>query len=103
MSQSCRYDIVEVPYVEPSGVTGIALACGENSDVNMLDADMQAHSFGGRLWYHNIEEATRMPAVAQVVANDAVVLEQLQQQQKCRFDKISFICNSSFFMRKNDL
>jgi hypothetical protein len=84
VSQSCRYDIVEVPYVEPSGVTGIALACGENSDVNMLDADMQAHSFGGRLWYYNIEEATRMPAVAQIVAKDAVVLEQLQQEQKCR-------------------
>jgi len=81
----CRYDIVEVPYVEPSGVAGIALACGENIDANMLDGDMQTHSFGGRLWHYN-EQTTRMPAVAQVVVDDAVLLEKLQQAQKCRFD-----------------
>ena len=85
MSHSCRYDIVEVPFVESSGVTGIALACGENIDANMLDGDMQTHSFGGRLWHYN-EQTTRMPAVAQVVADDAVLLEKLQQAQKCRFD-----------------
>ena len=83
---SCRYDIVEVPFVEPSGMNGIALACGENFDVNLLDSDMQTHSFGGKLWYYN-EETMRIPAVAQLVANDAVLLEQLQLAQKCRFDK----------------
>ncbi len=77
--------------MEPSGATGIALACGEDRDACMLDCDLQAHAFGGRMWYHNSEQTARMPAVPQVVATDAALLEQLQQSQNCRL-----LCASVF-------
>jgi hypothetical protein len=91
---------MEVSFVELSGETGIALACGENSDDCMLDCDMKTHSFGGRMWYYNSEESTPMPAVAQVVASDAILLEQLRQAQKCRFcfANISFL-SSTFYLK----
>ena len=71
--------------MEPSGATGIALACGENRDACMLDSDLHAHAFGGRMWYYNSEQTGRMPAVPPVVAADAAQLEQLQQSQNCRW------------------
>jgi hypothetical protein len=50
----------------------------------MLDSDLQAHGFGGRMWYHNSEERMRMPAVAEIVVDDATLFEQLQLAQKHR-------------------
>jgi hypothetical protein len=84
-----RYNIIEVSFTELSGEMGVALACAENCDACMLDSDMKTHAFGGRMWYCNSEESTPMPAVAQVVTSDAILLEQLQQAQKCRF---VFVC-----------
>ena len=85
-SLPCRYNIVEVCYRELSGETGIALACGENSDACMLECDLQTHRFGGRMWYFNSEQSLRMPVVAEVVApDDATLFEQLQHAQKHRF------------------
>lgn len=79
------YNIVEVSYVEPSGESGIALACGESSDSYMLKCDLQTHGFGGRMWYFNLDEAMRMPVVAEVVVHDdSTLLEQLQHAQKHR-------------------
>ncbi len=78
---------MEVSYVEHSSVTGVALACAESSDARMLECDLQAHAFGGRMWYSSPGHGAPMPAVAPVVQPDAILLEQLQQAQKHRFSR----------------
>jgi hypothetical protein len=51
----------------------------------MLASDLEAHGFGGRMWYYNSEAGMRMPAVAEIIADDVVLLQQLQRAQKHRF------------------